>query len=715
MPRIVHEPSQDKRRSPVGEGPLRAFPCSIQRRRWTALGGLFLLCGCQVTVEEDGDESGALEAVHVSREALAALEFTSQCQRQLTTSDESLFEQAFALVQKYQHDVEDHIDQELASGNPDSYVAISADRMDRWRGGVAEMGRGDVKVACEYNATSNRCANNPGTFGWTFGLDPLFVWARDRVHVCIDNVRAQAFAGGALGLTADTLAHELMHHVDGFEGHGAGGFTNPANPDTAAETIGVAVEHLIMTPDLRPTITSMTHSFAGSDHGVFIDVEVENLNPESDTNLIAFSGTRRNVTSTLRLRVDGVTADIVSVSPLNGGASRVERLEATIPAYDPGADSEYELSVTADSGNVLFESDELNNDDGTNYSTAVDLAIAVEVAAEPVCHRLELRTDVYPPGYYNWFEIPYRVRVTNVDRKTDAATSDVVMMYQDMWSESNLTSQQEVWIPALAPLETEEVDFRLDVPTDSTCSGPVGAVDVWFITDWNATTIFDVDRSNNVVSLVIDEDYWKPDYVVSVAGGSGNGAGAVGLSAVATGGVVPYSVRNIGPARAGKGTSIALSRTRVLDGYGASVFSALTLDIDPGKEQSFAASVDAGACEAVTYTIETDHAGAIDEADEDNNTALATLHPSPAVLIQCSDEQIAIIGCASACGASVACETPCRDLFDLTTCGSFGDCYYPELDGWAPVDAAFPNGGGISRTPREGWESDLIRDELQPR
>jgi hypothetical protein len=380
MHRIVHEPSQDKRRSPVGEGPLRAFPCSIQRRRWTALGGLFLLCGCQVTVEEDGDESGALEAVHVSREALAALEFTSQCQRQLTTSDESLFEQAFALVQKYQHDVEDHIDQELASGNPDSYVAISADRMDRWRGGVAEMGRGDVKVACEYNATSNRCANNPGTFGWTFGLDPLFVWARDRVHVCIDNVRAQAFAGGALGLTADTLA-----------------------------------------------------------------------------------------------------------------------------------------------------------------------------------------------------------------------------------------------------------------------------------------------------------------------------------------------LRNIGPARAGKGTSIALSRTRVLDGDGASVFSALTLDIDPGKEQSFAASVDAGACEAVTYTIEADHAGAIDEADEDNNTALATLHPSPAVLIQCSDEQIAIIGCASACGASVACETPCRDLFDLTTCGSFGDCYYPELDGWVPVDAAFPNGGGISRTPREGWESDLIRDELQPR
>lgn len=332
------------------------------------------------------------------------LAFTDQCANQLTSADQALFLQAFALLDSYKFKVEDHINASIVAGNPDFYTVISNIQMTMWRGGVAEMGRGDVKVACEYNATSNKCNTGPGALGSTFTWDP-HVPLYDRIHICIDNVRAQSTAGSPPALLAGVLSHELMHHVDGFEVHGPGDITNPANPDTAAETIGVAMEHAIMTPDLRATIKSIDNSFANSTHDLGINVEVTNLNPQANTGLTPLSGRARNLGTTLRLQVDGASLSNLIVAPLNGMASTIKTFPTSIPAYDVSTDPDYVLVATADTTGLLVEDDEGNNIDETTYSTAVDLSMSAEVTGPPVCHTLEYRDDVYPIGYYNWYQI----------------------------------------------------------------------------------------------------------------------------------------------------------------------------------------------------------------------------------------------------------------------------------------------------------------------
>ena len=63
-----------------------------------------------------------------------------------------------------------------------------------------------------------------------------------------------------IGIAAGVIAHELMHHVDGWDNHGGDGLTDPSDPDSDAETVGVAMEHLAASAALRATID--THGLA---------------------------------------------------------------------------------------------------------------------------------------------------------------------------------------------------------------------------------------------------------------------------------------------------------------------------------------------------------------------------------------------------------------------------------------------------------------------
>jgi hypothetical protein len=629
--------------------------------------------GCQGSAAEE-EEGSSVSAALLS----PGLAFTQQCQNQLTTADETLFRQAVDLIRVYQYAVEGQISRGRAAGNPDSYTAIPSEKMALWRGGVAEMLFGGVKVACEYNATSNRCNNGPGLFGWTFDWDP-FVPLYDRVHICIDNVRTLSVGGSTVALVAGVLSHELMHHVDGVESHGPGGFTSAQNPDTAAETIGVAMEHLIMTPDLRASIKSITSSFLAPNHSVLVDVEVENVNPQANIGLVAQSTTTRNQTTNVSLQVDGVTVASLPVSPLNGLATTVAPFQIAIPAYDASADPDYVLFARADSGFALLERDELNNEsDSATFSTAVDLSIAVEISGPPVCHSVELRQDAYPPGYYSWFEIPYRAAITNLEASTYAATSDVVMMYEDMWTDSAMTSQQEMWLAALAPAETREVAFRLEVPTDGACSGPVGATEVSFIADWNATSVFDVDRGNNAVAIVVDAGYWKPDYVITAVSRQSNLAvNANRLTSetpeqevsIDDRSTVSYTIRNVGPKARGQSTT---SHTRVVDPAGVSVFSASIANLAPGAERAFEVNLPA-ACDPVTYTIEADYGQTVAESNEGNNTTRVTIESSFSAL-GCDEDSLVLPACGAVCAPTAPCGTPCRSGGEDTTCQAVGEC-----------------------------------------
>ena len=572
---------------------------------------------------------GALLVVFLMTGTVQAqgLVFTNQCTNQLTTADRALFVQAFALLDSYKYKVEEHLNASMLVGNPDSYTVITNSMMTVWRAGVAEMGRGDIKLACEYNATSNKCNNMPGLSGWTFDFDPL-IGLRDRIHICIDNVRALTTTGSPPAMLAGVLSHELIHHIDGYDPHGVGGFTTPANPQTTAETIGVAMEHAIMTPDLRATIKSIDSSFANSTHNLGINVKVTNLNPQASAGLTPMSGRQRNLTTTLRLQVEGVSLSNIIVAPLNGTTSTIKTFYTSIPAYDVSTDSEYSLVATADTTALLVEDDEGNNVDNATYSTAVDLSTSVEVSGPPVCHSLEYRGDVYPIGYYNWYQIPYRASVKNRSNRTYAGTSDVVMMYENMWTTSAMTSQQEVWLSSLAPSETKTVDFYLEVPTTASCMGPIGATDVWFIADWNSTSVFDSNRNNNSVYFNVDSNYWKPDYVISSVTRGSSATRMVGQVDGDLGSFyapISYKIRNIGPATASVPPLMSMSHTQVLDPSGVRVFSAVTGDIRPGGESTYDTSVNDHGCDPLTFVVEADYAHAINELAENNNTAKITL------------------------------------------------------------------------------------------
>jgi hypothetical protein len=281
------------------------------------------------------------------------------------------------------------------------------------------------------------------------------------------------------------------------------------------------------------------------------------------------------------------------------------------------------ISATADWDNRYVESNESNNSDSDTYYTGVDLSIAVEVAAPPVCQH-GWRDDVDVPGNYNWLLIPYRVFVTNLDKENTSPGVDIVMTYYDMWTSSSITSQDVVWLPSIEPTETEMQGrlFYLDVPTDDNCSGPTGAIDVSFIADGNAESIHDSDRSNNSVHFTVDANYWRPDYTIRNI--TQIGLGALGKFPSR---IISYAVRNIGPTNVSSQTGFLKSVTEVLDAYTNVFFSESTSDLDPGDEQTYQVSLDVDDCELVTYSISADHLDSIDEFDEHNNIADVRLHP----------------------------------------------------------------------------------------
>ncbi|MGB5199504.1 MAG: CARDB domain-containing protein [Sedimenticolaceae bacterium] len=567
----------------------------------------------------------ALIALCVFPVPAGALNFTNECENALTQSDRQLFEDAADLVDRYRNDVEDHINDSLLFGNTDNYIFIDHGLMDDWRDEVSDMQTGDVKIACEYNGmTFNTCARNPTKLGMEGEIQP------GRIHICIDNVRqnANAASGSPLALLAGVMAHELMHIVDGFMvGHN--GDTDVNNPDTAAETIGVAMEHLILTPDLDTTIQALDISCCNQDGEATLtfDVLVRNMNAEADIQVSPISGSGRNGSSRLTVEVEGAS-DQRTISALDGSASAVQSFRFDIPALEVAGDGIRDIVADADAANVFFESDERNNSDSASVSTTVDLSLGIEVAGPPTCHSLEYRSDAPVPGYYSWMTVPFRAEVFNVDSENTAPRVDIVMTYDDMWTDSSITSQQVVWTDSIDPNGRTEATFYLDVPSDRLCAGPIGDTLAIFQADGNSETLNDANRDNNGVELIIDQDYWRPDYVIRDIAPAGLGQNTRTIS---------FAIRNIGPRDGANGRAIPIASTRVTDVGGSTVhFSALTSNLAPGEQQVFEAALPIDDCHTLTYLVTADSLDAVDEYDESNNSAEVRLAP-PAGIGLCPD------------------------------------------------------------------------------
>ncbi len=544
-----------------------------------------------------------------------ALQFTNHCEREIRPEDRELFEVAADLMDRYRHAVEDHINRTIISGNLDNYTVIDEATMDDWRGAVDDMLDGTIKLACEYD-TTDRCANDDDLFGWENEVFP------GSIHVCIENVRdfTSQQSGSPLALLAGTLSHELMHTVDGFlTGHGGDG-SSVTNPSTDAETIGVAMEHLILTPDLDATIRGVEIDCCdhNDDAVVTFDVLVRNLNAEADTQVRPLSGATRNTQSVLRVEVDGQT-ERRSIDALDGSASEVQSFVFHLPPHEVAGDGIHDIVAIADIDDLFFESNERNNTDEATVSTSVDLSLGIEVTAPPRCHIQEYRADATPAGYYDWIAIPYRAEVVNLDPANTSPRVDIVMTYEDMWSNGSTPGQVAVWSDSLPPYERDHVYFTLEIPTDPDCSGPLAGTQVWFEADGNDETINDVDRGNNTVYLLVDADYWRPDYVIRDVSSAAADLDARTLN---------FAVRNIGPTGNFTNGPSPLASTQVTDASGVTThFSAFTRSLEPGAEQRYEAIVPVDDCDTATYWIEADRLDVIAEYNESNNVTEVRLAP----------------------------------------------------------------------------------------
>ena len=602
----------------------------------------------------------------------AQLEFTRDCEDELTAADRELVETGFALLDEHRFEVETHINRSIAAHTVDAYTPISHELMNDWRERVALMGSGKIKVACLYNRSSSWCRNDTDRFGQTTGVDAL-TDLRDRVRICLDNIRAAT--RGDESLTAGVLAHELMHHVDGNEDHDDDE-TDPAHPETAADTIGTAMENLVLTPDLQTTIHSVWANFSGGQHELLVSVLVENNNPY--TLDVGTSGNYKNVRSELALTADGAPAGtfLLPIIPALGAASHT--FDVVLPTYEAGNDGSYVLRADADAGDVIFEADEGNNADEASFSSVVDLSLSVEVSGPARCIHLESYGRARAAELH-WLEIPYRVAVKNLDRNTPSGRTDIVMEY----ARDGRSSEQVVWVPDIRALGTVSADFSLQVPTDPSCTGPTGRTEVEFVADGNGASVFDRDRSNNVVSLVVDREYWKPNYVVRYGEGSTAAPSAARQANVNP--PVLFHVENVGPVSP-RPSAPTYGSVQVLDPNGTRILLEAIPLLQPGADHTFEVDLPA-ACEAVPYTFEADFVRAVDESDEtDNRITVSVLkRPGPGSALICTDELVTTNDCALVCDWDVNCATECVENQALTSCGAADE---PCNDGTDFVDVA---------------------------
>jgi len=565
------------------------------------------------------------------------VKLTSECDNQISSSDRNLIDDAFNLLDSYKYALEPYINYALISGNPDGYTFIDPSEMSAWQSEVQKMGDGKIKIACKYSTPTNpalvdptinygaKCSMNPTMFGYTWGNDLLNA-LRDRVYICLDNLRNYQTNAAVLPASlSGVIAHELTHHVDGREDHGSDGKTNPINLDSDAETIGVAMEHLILTPDLSSHIKSATSTIIGGTKSLVISVRVKNHNYNADSNLQSIADIFRskntgefrfrNGVSNLSVEIDGVTYGPLPVPQLDGSKSSIITATYYLPAYDPGTNGNTIIKARADASNQFVEQNEINNFDEDNISTAVDISVSAEVAAPPICHSMQLKANLKVPGYFSWLEIPYQAIVKNNESGTHAPAFDLVMQYENMWSSSSSIAQATEWVESLAPGESKVYAFTLDVPTDSTCSGPTGDTYVSFIADGNIPSLFDPDLSNNVYSLTVNSEYWKPDYAIR----------NIYLGITGPTQTLKYSVRNIGPATASSIVAVPVIHTKIVDEADNIVYTALTKDLEPGADQNYQVALATDPCQDTPYTLIADYNDAVDEYDERNNSTVVTI------------------------------------------------------------------------------------------
>lgn len=520
----------------------------------------------------------------------AAVVFTGDCDETMSSTERRILTKAFSFVSRHKFDVFDEIESDRSGPNEHLYRFIDSDLASAWRRQVEEMADGRMKIACHHNGDGTRCDDEANLSGWTIDdPDGLDIFDSDRVNICIDNIQAMGTTESAdIALVANTLAHEMTHHVDGNEGHGEGHFSEPEQPDGAAVTIGVAIEHLAASPALSAKLE-------GDEAADFVTIDAAGLTLNvrgvvHNGNALAgawlpSSMDRRNGVSQVCLLKDGHLVDDSATPRLVGLSDAAFSFRMPLTYAQLTRNTTFE--VQADCQEEWVEIDEADNRVEVPYDFSPDLKLNVEVDGPPQRVLVSSRPAVVYANRTTW-----RITVTNPDRTPSLPSR--LRIFKGI----GIGQEALVALPALARGDQFQTLYTANVP--ESLQTPVG-----FTFQAGDADLLAVDErpSDNRVELVLDTQAWLPDLrPVFVSQGMGETLSRVQVKA-----------ENFGYHAAGS------SRINVFNSEGVLVATRLVGPLAVRASQMVELDLPHPSCRPARYRFEVDTQDAVRESNEANN------------------------------------------------------------------------------------------------
>ncbi len=448
------------------------------------------------------------------------IEILEECRERLgSAADEQLIRDAYYFAYEHQSHMWEEIETDLQRKDREkcNYDNIATEFRSRF---TAEMEK--VTVICE----GSICSNDRTRLGHC-GIQAYEKWILpNRIRVCVENIRDTASgnqSGGVIlgapvftfaeaatfAAMAGTIAHEVMHHADGWRGHGGAG-SNPTNPVGPAMTVGVAMEHIALSPDLTPIIENVDISVVDDSYQITATIEMRNLNEYSGPcGTIPLSGKKRNETAVLSVFFGGLYEGWKHMCVHGGDAVRAQfTYHSSTLAELP--DWYLDIQAVADSENEIWELSEDNNTATRSISLHSDLSIR---NVQPTGYNIVPATSARP----GWRSLEFEVRVTNLDFDIPTVPTTLILYYDHMWADPGILGRQEQEVRSLEPHESETFNFTVDVPLEGEFGlfNDDGTVTLDFVLDENRW-VGDRDRSNNRWTMIIDDDYFRPDYQIAI-------------------------------------------------------------------------------------------------------------------------------------------------------------------------------------------------------
>ena len=506
----------------------------------------------------------------------------------------------------------DDIETAIEGANIHGYVEIGAGGREKFESSIEKL-----RFECDWATV---CELTGGITGYVGPWSDLLVLCTNHIEA----VQANNELASPVAAIGTSIAYLAASQITLF-GSGA----------SSADTISRAVGNRLMTPEFEVEIQYVRQESSVGLAVLVVGLEVRNTNPYSASpdKKVATAGDRDWVPNpSVYVGLDYGGADPylpwVSLEPAEVYETQLilwekdNYLLMEPSGYDPTA-AEVPITVTIDHGDEVREIDESDNSDTVVFSPYVDLAITRFELTGP--YETQPSGGPKGPGL-GAARTMFRRISWNVDVENRSSSNDAQITRSEWEAPSSVDGRVEPsteleWMSSLQPGETVTFQVEALVPVRANTDEVIGAWPIRLEVD-STHLVLDPDRSNNVVEFVIDEAWFRPDYVAVF-----DRIDLLESGKVTVGGVV----RNEGPEPGGKSLVAFTSwdsstQTAAIPGLGVLEERPFQFLADQVSEtEVFVQGKD------YELLLTADHGGTIFENNETNNEASAKFHRSPAI------------------------------------------------------------------------------------